>query len=141
MTYKLKSTISLRLLTIKNDEGVWQNICISGHKFFGNKSRILWTSNRNHMVWCISVSTYSKVSIKRPVLLNDLVWIFSKSFYQTTRSISEKIDHTVLFQGPHSQFLVSIKRPGLDICKMSLLNNQYILSFFQILEAYNDQVI
>ena len=28
---------------------------------------------------------YSKVSIKRPVLLKDLVWIFSDSLFQTTR--------------------------------------------------------
>ena len=32
----------------------------------------------------------AKVSVKRPVLLIDLVWNFPKSFYQTTRSISEK---------------------------------------------------
>ena len=51
---------------------------------------------------------YSKVTIKRPFLSNDLVWIFPKSLYKTTRSISEKIDHTVLFQGRHGQFLVSI---------------------------------
>ena len=58
-------------------------------------------------------NTYSKLSIKRPVLLNDLVLIFPK----TTRSISEKNDCTVLFQSCHGQFLVSIKRPGLDIRK------------------------
>jgi hypothetical protein len=38
-------------------------------------------------------------------------------------------DRTVIFQGRHSQFLVSIKRPGLDIWKKSLLNNQYYLFF------------
>ena len=46
-----------------------------------------------------------------------------------TRSISEKIDHTVLFQGWQGQFFVSIKQPGRDICKKSLLNNQYYLFF------------
>ena len=39
----------------------------------------------------------------------------------------KKIDRTVLFQGCHSQFLGSIKRPDLDIWKKSLLNNQYYL--------------
>ena len=52
---------------------------------------------------------YSKDSIKRPVLLGDLVLIFPKSLYQTGRSISEKIDCTVSFQGCHRQFLGSIK--------------------------------
>ena len=45
-----------------------------------------------------------------------------------------------LLQGHHSQFLVFIKQPGLDIWKKSLLNNQYYL-FFQIREAWNDQVL
>ena len=76
-----------------------------------------------------SWTMYSKFSIKRPVLLNDLVWIFQKSLYLMTRSISEKIDRTVLFQGCHGQFLVSIKWPGLDIWKKSLLNDQYYLFF------------
>ena len=30
---------------------------------------------------------------------------------------------------------VSVKRHGLDFCKKSLLNDQYVLSFFQILEG------
>ena len=34
--------------------------------------------------------------------------------------MSEKIDRTVLFQGYHGQFLVSIKQPGLDIWKVSI---------------------
>ena len=72
---------------------------------------------------------YSMVSIKLPGLSNKLVWIFSKSLYLTTRSISENNDCTALFQGCHGQFLVSIKQPGLDIWKKSLLNNQYHLSF------------
>ena len=72
---------------------------------------------------------YSKLSIKLPVPLNDLDWIFTKSPYYTTRSISEKIDHTLLFQGCHSQFLGSIKRPGLVIWQTSLLNNNYYLFF------------
>ena len=84
-----------------------------------------WKNNPNQLM-------YSKVSIKPPVLLNDLVWILPKSLYQTTRSISEKIDRTVLFQGHHGQYLVSIKRPGLDIWRKSLSNNQY---FFQIIEV------
>jgi len=74
-------------------------------------------------------SMYSKLSIKGPVLLNNLVWIFPKSLYQTTRSISEKFDCTVLFQGYHGQFLGSIKWPGLDIWKKCLLNDQYYLFF------------
>ena len=66
----------------------------------------------------------SLLTIKRPVLLNDLVWIFPKSFYQTTRSISAKMDCIVL-----STYLltVSIKSPGVDIWKKSLLNNNYYL--------------
>ena len=72
---------------------------------------------------------YPKLSIKHPVLLNDLVWIFPKSLYETTRSISEKFDRTVLFQSCHDQFLDSIKRLGLDIWINSLLNNQYYLFF------------
>ena len=48
---------------------------------------------------------YSKVSIKRPV--------------------QKKINRTVLFQGCHGQFLVSIKQPRQDIWKKSLtLDNQ-----------------
>ena len=38
--------------------------------------------------------------------------------------MSEKKDRTVLFQGCHHQFLGSIKQPGLDIRKKSLLNDQ-----------------
>ena len=44
-----------------------------------------------------------------------------------TRSISEKNDCTVLFQGCQGQFLVSIKQPGLGIWKKSLLDDQYYL--------------
>ena len=66
------------------------------------------------------------VSIKCPTLLNDLVWTFLKGLYQTTRSIPEKIDRIVLFQGYHGQFLVS-KRPGPGIWKKSLLNDQYYI--------------
>ena len=43
-----------------------------------------------------------------------------------TRSISEQIDRTVLFQDCHCQFSVSIKRPGLDIWKKSLLTTSTI---------------
>ena len=67
----------------------------------------------------------------RPVLLNDLVRIFPKNFYQTT---SEEIGRTFLLQGRHGQFLVYIKQPGLNIWKKSLFDNQYYL-FFQVLEA------
>ena len=48
-----------------------------------------------------------------------------------TSAISEKIDHTVLFT---YMLTVSIKRPGLDIWKKSLLKDQYYF-FFQILDA------
>ena len=52
-----------------------------------------------------------------------------------TRSISEKIDSTVAFQGCQGQFLVSIKQPGLGIWKKSLLDDQYYLfSSFRSLE-------
>ena len=44
-----------------------------------------------------------------------------------TRSISDKLDHTVLFQGYQGQFLGYNKWPGLDIWKKSLLNDQYYL--------------
>ena len=54
-----------------------------------------------------------------------------------TRSISEKNDCTVLFT---YWLTVSIKRPGLDIWKKVSIE-QPVLSFFQILEAYNDQVL
>ena len=43
--------------------------------------------------------------------------------------MSEKMDRTNLFQGCLGQFLVSIKQPGLDIWKKSLLNDQYNLFF------------
>ena len=46
-----------------------------------------------------------------------------------TRSISDKIDRTVLFQSCHCQFLGSIKQPGLDNWKKSLLNDQYYIFF------------
>ena len=82
---------------------------------------------------------YSMVSIKLPVLLNNLVWIFPKSLYLMTRSISEKNDCSALFQGRHSQFLVSFKGPGLDMEKVSI--TRPVLSFFQIIEAKNDQVL
>ena len=39
----------------------------------------------------------------------------------------KKMYHTVLFQGCHGQFLVSIKRSGLNIWKKSQLNNQYYI--------------
>ena len=48
-----------------------------------------------------------------------------------TRSISEKIDRTVLFQGCHGQFLVCIKQPGLGIFEKNLLNDQYYIFFFK----------
>ena len=83
------------------------------------------------LVFVDTEHAYSEVSIKRPVHLNNLVWIFPKSLYQMTRSISEKNDRTVLFT---YLLTVSIKRPGLDIWKKSLLNNPYYI-FFQILEA------
>ena len=63
---------------------------------------------------------YSKVSIKLPVLLNILFWNFLKS------TISEKIYRTFLFM---YLLTVSIKHPGLDFLKKSLLNNQYYLFF------------
>ena len=70
-------------------------------------------------------SGYSKLSTKSPDLLNDLVWFFPGP--------SQK-QLIVLFHGCHGQFLVSNKRPELDIWKKSLLNDQHYL-FFQILEA------
>ena len=54
-------------------------------------------------------------------------------------SISEKNDYTVLFQDFHGQFTISIKRPGLDIWKKSI--KKPVLSFFQNLEAKNEQVL
>ena len=57
------------------------------------------------------VEKYSKVSIKRPVLLYVLVWNFLKSRYWTTSTISEKFDCTVLFMYLPT---VSIIHPGLD---------------------------
>ena len=50
--------------------------------------------------------------------------------------MSEKIDRTVLFT---YLLTVSIKRPGLGIWKKSI--KQTLLSFFQILEAWNNQVL
>ena len=47
-----------------------------------------------------------------------------------TRFISEKNDRTFLFQGCQCQFLVSNKRPGLDVWENSLLNDPYYLIFF-----------
>ena len=48
-----------------------------------------------------------------------------------TSTISERVDHTVLFI---YLLTVLIKCPGLDFLKKSLLNNQYYF-FFQTLEA------
>ena len=54
--------------------------------------------------------------------------IFSKqSLLNDQVHLRKKKYRTVLFQGHYGQFLVSIKRPGLDIWKKSLLNNQYYL--------------
>ena len=42
---------------------------------------------------------------------------FQKVSIKQTGPSPEKMDRTVLFQGRHGQFLVSIKQPGLDIWK------------------------
>ena len=47
------------------------------------------TLNLKYHSW-LSWPKYPKVSIKRPVLLNDLVWVFLESFYLTISTISEK---------------------------------------------------
>ena len=47
------------------------------------------------------------------------------------RSTSEKIDHTVLYQGCHGQFLVSIKQPGLDIWKKVSIKRPVLFIFFK----------
>ena len=72
------------------------------------------------------MTVYSKLSIKSPVLLNDLGEVFQKV---SNKPPGPKIDRAVLFQGRHGQFLVSIKRPDLDIWKKSLLNDNYYLLF------------
>jgi hypothetical protein len=66
--------------------------------------------------------TYSKVSIKRPVLVNALVWNFLKSL--KTSTISEKVDHTGLYI---YLLTVSIKRPGPFL---KSIYKQQVLSFF-----------
>ena len=53
--------------------------------------------------------------------------LFYKVFIKRPDPSQKKIDHTVLFQGRHGQFLVSIKQPGLDIWKKSQSHNQYYL--------------
>ena len=74
------------------------------------------------------VSKYSKLSIKRPVLSNDLVWIFlKKSLLNDQVHFRKKWSY--YFISWHSQFLGFIKRPGLDIWKKSLLNDQHYLFF------------
>ena len=60
---------------------------------------------------------YSKVSIKCPVLLNDVAWFFQKVYVKRPGPSQKKIDRTFLFQGYNGQLLVSIKRLGLDILK------------------------
>ena len=110
MLWKISTIIPISICT--HDLGKYQHPSV-----WSNKEKRSWP-------WC-----YSKVSFKLPVLLNDLVWIIPKSLYQTTRSIAEKNDRTLLFQGCHGHFLGSIKQPGLDIWKKSLLNNQYYLFF------------
>jgi hypothetical protein len=76
---------------------------------------------------------YLKLSINRPVLLNDLVGLnFSKNSLLNDQVHLRKIDSTVLYQGCQGHFLESIKRPGLDIWKKTI--KQPVLSFFQILE-------
>ena len=61
-------------------------------------------------------------SIKRPGLK------FSKKSLLNHQVHLKKINCTVLFQGCHSQFLGSIKQPGLDIWKKSI--KRPVLSFF-----------
>ena len=69
---------------------------------------------------------YFKVSIKRPVLSKDLVWIFPKKSLLNDQVHLKKIDRPDLFM---YLLTVSIKRPGLDFWKKSLLNDQYYLYF------------
>ena len=76
----------------------------------------------------------------RPVLSNDLAEFIQKVSIKWPGPFQKKNDRTDLFQGCHGQFLGSIKQPGLDIWKKYLLNDQFYLCF-QILEAYNDQVL
>ena len=78
---------------------------------------------------------YSKVCSKGPILLNDLVWIFPKSLYQTTKSISKKIIVQFYFRATMGNFWsLLFRQPALDIWKKSLSNIQHY-PFFQILEA------
>ena len=70
---------------------------------------------------------YSKVCSKGPILLNDLVWIFPKSLYQTTKSISKKSSYSFISGLPWAIFglcylinlfwifgKLSIKHPALS---------------------------
>ena len=86
--------------------------------------------------WAVSFltnQTYGSSTLRSllSVLFYQTTWseFYQKVSIKKTRSISEKIHHTVLFQGCHGQFLVSIKQPGLNIWKKSLLNDQYYLCF------------
>ena len=91
-------------------------------------------------LWTCHRGTYSKVSIKRPVLLNDLVWIFpEKSLSNDQVHLRKNWPYCFISGLPQLIFglyqttwfgyleKVSMKKP--------------VLSFFQILEAYNDQVL
>jgi hypothetical protein len=69
--------------------------------YYCEHSKHSWNIMLGNSGTTINLATYySKVSIERPVLLNDLVWIFSKNHYQMTRSILEKNDHTIVISGP-----------------------------------------
>ena len=60
---------------------------------------------------------------------------FKKSLLNDQVHFRKKNNRTVSFQGCHSQFMVPIKQPGLDIWKKSLLNDQYyFFSNFRSLE-------
>ena len=80
--------------------------------FFSKKTLL---NNQVHLRKKIIVLVYLCASLQS--LLNVQVWIFGKSLYETTRSISEKINCTVLFT---YLLTVPINRPGLDIFKKSL---------------------
>ena len=87
-------------------------IYTEGRNFFWNwiRTHLLFVKKNENKIeprekWHTK-TLYSKVSIKCPVL----------------------------FQGCHGQFLVSIKRPGLDIQEKVSIKRP-VLSFFQILEA------
>ena len=83
---------------------------------------------------------YIKVSIKRPVLLNDLVWLFLKSLLNNQVHLRKNWFYCFISGLPRPIFGLYLKTIWSEnLEKVSI--KRPVLSIFKILEAYNDQVL